>query len=49
MKILKILFYKLFRLERYRDRYLFMEEASIGLVEDDEISELEKNKEDEVL
>ena len=37
MKILKILFYKLFRLERYRDRYLFMDEASIGLVEDDEI------------
>ena len=38
MKILKILFYKLFRLEKYIDRYLFMEEASIGFVEDDEIS-----------
>ena len=49
MKILKILFYKLFRLERYRDRYLFMEESSIGLIEDDEISELEKIKEDKVL
>ena len=47
MKILKILFYKLFRLEKYRDKYLFMEEASIGLIEDDEISELEKNKEGE--
>ncbi|WP_455540028.1 hypothetical protein [Terrisporobacter sp.] len=37
MKVLKYLFNKLFRLERYKDRYLFIEEASIGLLEDDEI------------
>ena len=49
MKILKILFYKLFRLEKYIYRYLFIEETSIGLIEDDEISELENNKEDKVL
>lgn len=52
MEILKYLFYKLFRLERniyrYKYRYLFIEEASIGLVEDEEIDKLEKNKDGKI-
>ena len=37
MKILKYLFYRLFRIKKCKERKLFILEASIGLDEEDDI------------
>ena len=37
MKMLKYLFYRLFRIKKYKERKLFILEASIGLDEEDDI------------